>query len=64
VRRLPNSPWNLEYLADKDGENCRPAKAGGLQCVEATLTADIISVQELENEQAVGARVLPGALIL
>lgn len=52
---LKLATWNLEHLADSDGEGCRPRTQPDYQALKRhadLLNADIIAVQEVENEQA------------
>ncbi|UWU82993.1 endonuclease/exonuclease/phosphatase family protein [Bradyrhizobium yuanmingense] len=47
--------WNMEHLAHSDGEGCRPRKAADYLALKRQadlLNADIIAVQEMENEGA------------
>jgi endonuclease/exonuclease/phosphatase family metal-dependent hydrolase len=64
---LPGKPvrlatWNLEHLAARNGEGCRPrtdADYDALRRHADELGADVIALQEVENAQA-AARVFPG----
>ena len=55
ARALKLASWNMEHLADTDGEGCRPRKPAdylALRRHAERLGADVIAVQEVENEQA------------
>lgn len=55
--------WNLEHLAAADGAGCRPRERSDyaeLARIGASLGAQVIALQEVENEAAV-ARVFPGS---
>jgi endonuclease/exonuclease/phosphatase family metal-dependent hydrolase len=55
------SSWNLEHLAEADGAGCRPrteADFAKLRAYAASLNADVVGLQEVENEAAVH-RVFP-----
>ncbi len=48
--------WNIEHLAARDGAGCRPraeADYAALRAVADRLDADIIALQEVENDAAV-----------
>ncbi|WP_271518967.1 HAD family acid phosphatase [Bradyrhizobium sp. CCBAU 53380] len=52
---LKLASWNMEHLADGDGEGCRPRKPADyldLKRHADKLNADVVAVQEVENEQA------------
>lgn len=52
---LKISSWNLEHLAERDGEGCRPraeADYAGLRAHVERLGADVIAFQEVENLKA------------
>jgi len=52
---LKLASWNMEHLADSDGEGCRPRQAADYLALRRhadRLAADVIAVQEVENEQA------------
>ncbi|MDF0522852.1 HAD family acid phosphatase [Bradyrhizobium yuanmingense] len=54
---LKLASWNMEHLADTDGEGCRPRNPADYEALKrhaAKLDADVIAVQEVENEQALG----------
>lgn len=60
---LKLASWNMEHLADTDGEGCRPRTPADYQALKQhadKLKADVIAVQEIENEQAL-ARVFDPA---
>jgi hypothetical protein len=45
----------MEHLADTDGEGCKPRKPADYEALKKhadQLRADVIAVQEVENEQA------------
>lgn len=53
--------WNLEHLAERDGQGCRPrteADYAELRRHADALPADVVALQEVENEAA-AARVFP-----
>lgn len=55
VHALKLASWNMEHLADSDGEGCRPRRGEdylALKLHADRLGADVIAVQEVENEQA------------
>ena len=55
VQALKLASWNMEHLADADGEGCRPRKPEDYLALKRhadRINADIIAVQEVENEQA------------
>ena len=54
-RSLKLAAWNLEHLADTDGEGCKPRGPEDYQRLKAyaeQLDADIVAVQEVENAKA------------
>lgn len=58
--------WNIEHLAENDGQGCKPRTEedyGRLRAAIATLDADIIAFQEVENEAA-ARRVFPAETYL
>jgi endonuclease/exonuclease/phosphatase family metal-dependent hydrolase len=55
-RALRIATWNIAWLSDRDGEGEIPRRAGDyarLRDYAARLDADIVAVQEVENEAAV-----------
>ncbi len=55
VQALKLASWNMEHLADADGEGCRPREPEDYLALKRhadRINADIIAVQEVENEQA------------
>lgn len=61
VQKLRFVSWNIEHLAEKNGEGCVPRQEEDytrLRDFAQTLEGDIISLQEVESEKAV-ARVFP-----
>ncbi len=53
--------WNIEHLAENDGEGCVARNESDYQALRdfaATMNADVVALQEVENEAAV-ARVFP-----
>ena len=53
--------WNIEHLAEHDGEGCVARNASDYNALRefaATINADVVALQEVENEAAV-ARVFP-----
>lgn len=55
TRPLKLTAWNLEHLADTDNEGCKPRAPKDyerLKRIAAKLDADIVAVQEVENENA------------
>jgi len=55
ARSLKLASWNLEHLADTDREGCRPRTHADYQLLKKyaeQLNADVVAVQEVENEQA------------
>nr|WP_314433938.1 endonuclease/exonuclease/phosphatase family protein [uncultured Brevundimonas sp.] len=62
--RITVASWNLEHLAERDGEGCRPrteADYAELRRHAEVLNADVIAFQEVQNEAA-AARVFDPAL--
>ncbi|MTD94357.1 hypothetical protein GIW81_08420 [Hyphomicrobium sp. xq] len=56
-RTLRLATWNLEHLADTNGEGCRARSDADytlLKRYAEQLKADVIALQEVENEPAVG----------
>lgn len=54
-RQLTIASWNLEFLALRDGEGCRPrteADYAALRQMVAAIDADVIAFQEVENYAA------------
>lgn len=63
VRPLRLASWNLEFLAERDGEGCAPRGAAdyaAMRRIADGLDADVIAFQEAENEAA-AARVFDPA---
>lgn len=59
--RVRIATWNLEHLAEVNGEGCRPRTASDYEDLRQhaqRLNADVIALQEVENERA-AARVFP-----
>lgn len=55
ARALKLASWNLEHLADTDREGCKLRKHADYQLLRQyaeSLAADVVAVQEVENEQA------------
>jgi len=56
--------WNIEHLAENDGEGCVARDASDYQKLRdfaSSMTADVVALQEVESEKAV-ARVFPADL--
>jgi endonuclease/exonuclease/phosphatase family metal-dependent hydrolase len=59
--RVRIATWNLEHLAEGNGEGCRPrtnSEYEDLRQHAQRLNADVVALQEVENERA-AARVFP-----
>lgn len=55
VQSLRIATWNLEHLAERDGEGCRPRTNPDYEAMRAYLQAinpDVVAFQEVENEAA------------
>ena len=53
--------WNIEHLADEDGQGCRARDAAEYQAIRRHLeqiNADVVAFQEVENQRA-AARIFP-----
>ncbi|MFZ5670563.1 MAG: endonuclease/exonuclease/phosphatase family protein [Pseudomonadota bacterium] len=60
-RKLRIMSWNLEHLAEKDGQGCRPrteADYAAMRAFVAAVDPDIVAFQEVES-LAAAARVFP-----
>nr|WP_269783545.1 HAD family acid phosphatase [Marinibactrum halimedae] len=61
VEKIRVATWNIEHLAEKNGQGCRArddADYQQLQTFAATLKADVVALQEVESKKAV-ERVFP-----
>ncbi|UTA47582.1 endonuclease/exonuclease/phosphatase family protein [Simiduia sp. 21SJ11W-1] len=61
TKPLRLASWNIEHLAERDGEGCKPrteADYTQLRDYAARLNADVVALQEVESEAAL-ARVFP-----
>lgn len=61
--RIKVASWNLEHLAERDGEGCRPraeADYAELRRHAAQLGADVIAFQEVESKAAAERVFTPG----
>ncbi len=55
VTSLKLATWNLEHLAERDGDGCKPREAkdyARLKRIAEKLDADVVAVQEVESENA------------
>lgn len=55
ARPLRVATWNLEFLAERDGEGCQPRAAGDYRAMRAIadrLDADVVAFQEAETVKA------------
>lgn len=55
ARPLRVATWNLEFLAERDGEGCQPRAAGdyrAMRLIADRLNADVIAFQEAETVKA------------
>ncbi|PSF35656.1 hypothetical protein C7H19_15550 [Aphanothece hegewaldii CCALA 016] len=67
LKQLTIATWNLEHLAEKNGEGCRPRQNADYQLLQSYANrlldekkVDIITLQEVENEAA-AHRVFPAS---
>lgn len=61
IDRIKLVSWNIEHLAEKNGEGCKPRNDNDyaqLRNFAMTLDADVIALQEVESKKAI-SRVFP-----